>query len=105
MYIKVLYFIIVCKILNTFSYCKYDKTILYWGSMEPSLAQEYGLLKAFFILSIPLAANVDFYGVTDQSNRALLFALLMLVDYFGPIRDTLQRPLVAIGIEKMKSNP
>ena len=35
-----------------------------------SLFQEYCLLYALFIISIPVAFMVDFFGVTVRSNRA-----------------------------------
>ena len=38
-----------------------------------------------------------FYGVADQS----VVPLLLLVDHFGTIRDTINSTTVATGIEKM----
>ena len=39
--------------------------------MEPSLAEEYGLLKAFFQFSDPYGRYGQFYGVPDRSTPAV----------------------------------
>ena len=51
-------------------------------------------LKAFFIYCIPVAATFEFM----VSRVGLIAALLLMVDHFGPIRDT----TTTIGTEKKK---
>ena len=64
------------------------------GSTEPSLAEEYSLLLAFF--SIPLAATVNFMVL----RIGQIAPLLSPVDHFGPIHDTITLKVAATGIER-----
>ena len=67
--------------------------------MEPSPEQEYGYFKGFSISSIPLAATVDLM----VSRIGPIALLLLLVEYFGPIRDTIKSTVAtARGIERLE---
>ena len=54
-------------------------------STEPTPAQQYGFLWALFIITIPVAAMVDFM----VSRIGPIDPCLLLVDHFGQKRDTI----------------